>query len=534
MINTTAPHDSADTSALALGSKTPKSPYSQLLAIFQTSANTPVPINGLKIKTSAFADLLKPKLANDLQKTVAPANVDPSQIIQAGTPQMPTIPVASDAPATVNAVIAPVAPPAEDAVAIPISPDPTPAVAPATQPVQTELPAPTTEMLPEAVLPAATEAGNDKPVMKTSQIQENPEVTIDSRPPVQGEVQRNKDDSKVLVTDGPKQIPAPTNAQIRAEQPSSQASHSETSSDNQPETSDAFADIGKPVISEKSIVSETSLVTEKPINNEAPIIKDKDSVPETLTPPATPNNVQAVAARTNQKIDKLTPAQAWQQKPSITDSPEPDTPDFPKELSAPKLQIKAQPEIERDSTSQLEAAGTVATKQIANFSSLQTDPAAPAAPAKENPVSSIVNQVSEPLRVAAGSVGQKITVNLNPPELGRVTVQVSKTDDQLVGRIEIERPQTRDQVESALPKVLQTLADFGVQVKHFEVVMKDPGSGLGRYDTSGSGDSSMPQNRSGNPQKSDYSDNSAPQAGYDLPEDQPSWQINEKAVNIWV
>ncbi len=68
---------------------------------------------------------------------------------------------------------------------------------------------------------------------------------------------------------------------------------------------------------------------------------------------------------------------------------------------------------------------------------------------------------------------QQITVRLNPPELGRVFIKFQEQDNQITGLMEVSKTQTRFEIEQALPQIVRNLADSGIQIKRFEVVLNN-------------------------------------------------------------
>ncbi len=68
---------------------------------------------------------------------------------------------------------------------------------------------------------------------------------------------------------------------------------------------------------------------------------------------------------------------------------------------------------------------------------------------------------------------QQITVRLNPPELGKVFIKFQEQDSQIIGLLEVSKPQTRIEIQQALPQIIQNLQDSGIQIKRLEVVLSE-------------------------------------------------------------
>jgi len=87
----------------------------------------------------------------------------------------------------------------------------------------------------------------------------------------------------------------------------------------------------------------------------------------------------------------------------------------------------------------------------------------------------ISSTVGEQIResIASSTVGpdREITIQLNPPELGRVVVKFQEQGDQITGLLEVSKSQTRAEIQQALPEITRDLQELGVQIKRLEVVM---------------------------------------------------------------
>jgi len=67
----------------------------------------------------------------------------------------------------------------------------------------------------------------------------------------------------------------------------------------------------------------------------------------------------------------------------------------------------------------------------------------------------------------------QITVRLNPPELGKVLIRFQQQDAEIIGHMEVNKPQTRLEIEQALPQIIRNLADCGIQIKRIEVILSN-------------------------------------------------------------
>ena len=84
---------------------------------------------------------------------------------------------------------------------------------------------------------------------------------------------------------------------------------------------------------------------------------------------------------------------------------------------------------------------------------------------RQNPVEQVIDSIN------AASVGpdRKINIQLNPAELGRVHIRFQQTNGEITGVIEVEKQETSNEIEKALPQIIAALNESGVQVKRIDV-----------------------------------------------------------------
>lgn len=85
-------------------------------------------------------------------------------------------------------------------------------------------------------------------------------------------------------------------------------------------------------------------------------------------------------------------------------------------------------------------------------------------------------QIQESIQSSLNQGQRQITVQLNPPELGKVSITFQENEGpsgQLTALLEVSRAETRSQIQSALPEMIRNLADSGINIKRFEVVLTD-------------------------------------------------------------
>ena len=67
----------------------------------------------------------------------------------------------------------------------------------------------------------------------------------------------------------------------------------------------------------------------------------------------------------------------------------------------------------------------------------------------------------------------QITINLNPPELGRVSIKFTEQSGQLTGSLEATNSQTRADIQQAMPEMIRSLEQSGINIKRIDVSLSD-------------------------------------------------------------
>jgi len=120
---------------------------------------------------------------------------------------------------------------------------------------------------------------------------------------------------------------------------------------------------------------------------------------------------------------------------------------------------------------------TTPATEIAQLSTTFTVNAKAASPPEQSlpgePSQSVGDQILDSVRssLSQQTGNRQITIQLHPPELGKVSVKIQEQDAQITGTLEVSKAQTRAEIEQALPQIIRNLADSGVQVRRFEVVL---------------------------------------------------------------
>ncbi len=82
-------------------------------------------------------------------------------------------------------------------------------------------------------------------------------------------------------------------------------------------------------------------------------------------------------------------------------------------------------------------------------------------------------QITELMQVAAQRNADRLTVRLDPPELGRVQIKFQQINGEIVGVIEADKVRTRDEIANTMPQIVRSLQESGVAIKKIEVVLTD-------------------------------------------------------------
>ena len=125
---------------------------------------------------------------------------------------------------------------------------------------------------------------------------------------------------------------------------------------------------------------------------------------------------------------------------------------------------------------------TLITEQTPAVAKNTTTANMPGQTSSSNVSADIGKQILESIHKSASQQGaeRQITVRLNPPELGKVFIKFRQQDAELTGLMEVSKPQTRFEIEQALPQIIRNLADSGIQIKRLEVMLSNeeqPGQG---------------------------------------------------------
>ena len=295
--------------------------------------------------------------------------------------------------------------------------------------------------------------------------QPNFKPTIDPRSPMHGLIPGNKDADRVLITDGPK---AKTNEISKT----TNVFDHKTAKVNI--ASQADVKLIRPAI-------ESSAASNNPLIGSTEIKFQNATVP---VPPQRTDAIAGVEKNPKKPAAKVNPKDSVNVIVNNEDSDSKDQ--NPTEKQSRLNQVRTEnpykklvPELAGSGMS-----SEAAAKAEARVTSM---PEIPVAQANANPpgtnpgtavnqdskTGNLHEQIISVASAASYKIGQKITVNLNPPELGRISIKLEKNGDEIIGRLEVEKVNTKNQIDFTLTQITQNLQDSGIQLKHIEVVLQE-------------------------------------------------------------
>jgi len=118
---------------------------------------------------------------------------------------------------------------------------------------------------------------------------------------------------------------------------------------------------------------------------------------------------------------------------------------------------------------------TLITEQTAAAAKNATTANMPGQNSSSNVSADIGKQILESIHSSVSQQGaeRQITIRLNPPELGKVSITFRQQDAELTGIMEVSKAQTRYEIEQTLPQIIRNLADSGIQIKRLEVMLSN-------------------------------------------------------------
>jgi flagellar hook-length control protein FliK len=110
---------------------------------------------------------------------------------------------------------------------------------------------------------------------------------------------------------------------------------------------------------------------------------------------------------------------------------------------------------------------------VQRFSAQSVSTSGPDTGTLKHPSQAVGDQILDSVRASLAGGERQVLVRLNPPELGSVTVRFQTQGEQIKAVLEVSRAETRYEVERAIPELVRSLQEGGVQIRRLDVVMSD-------------------------------------------------------------
>ncbi len=122
---------------------------------------------------------------------------------------------------------------------------------------------------------------------------------------------------------------------------------------------------------------------------------------------------------------------------------------------------------------QILTAGTVvgAGPVVTEFSEISAEPADKTSAGDVS--ANVSEQIQESIGASLRQGDKQITIQLEPPELGKVLVKFQEQDGQITGQLEVSKAETRVEIQQILPEIVRGLQESGVPLKRIEVLMTE-------------------------------------------------------------
>ncbi|MDH7598648.1 MAG: flagellar hook-length control protein FliK [Sedimentisphaerales bacterium] len=85
----------------------------------------------------------------------------------------------------------------------------------------------------------------------------------------------------------------------------------------------------------------------------------------------------------------------------------------------------------------------------------------------------IEDQLANSIKAGLDQYRQQITIDLYPPELGRVVIQIERKEDGIEGRLEVSNRQTLASIHEGIGQLTSNLHSQGIQVRHIELCLNE-------------------------------------------------------------
>jgi len=186
-----------------------------------------------------------------------------------------------------------------------------------------------------------------------------------------------------------------------------------------------------------------------------------------------------------------------------------------------------------DSTSANAASSGLSTGAVSSAGRVDASGMTPPNPAQ---------QIIESINATPLGSHRQINMALNPAGLGRVMIKFQQVGEEIVGTLQVEKLQTRNDIQEALPEIMASMNQHGVAVKEINVVMNQNHNQ--QQQTSQSHDEQVAdfnnqkqlfgqQGQQGGQEKNEPSESMEERQEYSQPTKTVS-QIGDEAINVYM
>jgi flagellar hook-length control protein FliK len=86
---------------------------------------------------------------------------------------------------------------------------------------------------------------------------------------------------------------------------------------------------------------------------------------------------------------------------------------------------------------------------------------------------SVSEQIQYSVKNAVSNGTNKISITLNPPELGKISIELKDQDGQISAVLQVTKSETKFEIQQNIAQITKNLEASGVQVKKIEVILND-------------------------------------------------------------
>jgi flagellar hook-length control protein FliK len=315
-------------------------------------------------------------------------------------------------------------------------------------------------------------------------------------------------------------------------------------------------------IAQQQQTAQTAMPDDKPAADTRPQDKSSADKQPNGNLPILPQ--KAVENTADTPAAQRSPVMAAQPRPAVSDSTQtepaaevdadqksshlPDT--LPQDTEQPPA-VKFETDMAVSEVSVTAAQHKVSVLNVAEkapASAVETLPADKVRAADAVTASRPIEQIAQKLAAEpAVRADQQIRLTLTPAELGTVRITFKEQEGEVIGLMEVQKPQTRKELEESLPQLMTAMQTQGVQVRRIEVVQWNvPQQGTRdslSEDFNPSAEREFFQQRTGTPQEgssnnrqfassSGFSSQTAGAASLDAPDSQ-QW-FSDKSLNLYI